>query len=230
FSLTARPLEATPPVVPAGLPADLLRQRPDVAEAEQNLRAACAEIGVAQADFYPSVKLTGSAGFQSSGLGSVLDWSNRAWSLGPSISLPIFKGGQLRANLEKARARYDELEATYRKTVLNAYVDVEDALTDLHLRADAAASQAKAVAAAREYRRLTQIEYQTGVTDYLHVVNAEQTLLTNELSEAQILNQRMVSSVLLIKALGGGWEAPVSAPVEGASLSEQNLAENEPAI
>jgi len=89
-------------------------------------------------------------------------------------------------------------------------LDVEDSLTDLHLRADAAEAQSKAVNAAREYLRLTQIEYQSGVTDYLHVVNAEQTLLTNELSEAQILNQRMISTVRLIKALGGGWEAPAS--------------------
>lgn len=207
FSLDARPVAATPPVISAGLPADLLRQRPDVAEAEQNLVAACAEIGVAKADFFPAVRLTGSAGFQSSDLGSVLDWSNRAWSIGPSISVPIFKGGQLQANLRKAKARYDELEATYRNKVLSAFVDVEDSLTDLHMRADAAQAQAKAVAAGREYLRLTQIQYHSGVIDYMRVVNAEQTLLTNELSEAQILNQRMVSTVLLVKALGGGWNS-----------------------
>jgi len=207
FSLPVRPLTGAPPVIPAGLPADLLRQRPDVAETEQNLMSASAEIGVAQADFFPSVRLTGSAGYQSDDIKNLLDWHNMAWSVGPSVSLPIFKGGQLRANLEKARARYTELEATYRNSVLSAFVDVEDSLTDLHMRADAAQSQSRAVDAAREYLRLTQIEYQTGVTDYLHVVNAEQTLLSNELSEAQILNQRMVSTVLLIKALGGGWEA-----------------------
>jgi len=217
FSLDVRPLNTTPLVIPAGLPADLLRQRPDVAEAEQNLVAASAEIGVAKADFFPAVKLTGSAGFQSADIKNVLDWRNLAWSVGPSVSLPIFKGGQLRASLRKAKARYDELEATYRNKVLSAFVDVEDSLTDLHMRADAAESQAKAVAAAREYLRLTQIQYETGVTDYLHVVNAEQTLLTNELSEAQILNQRMVSTVLLIKALGGGWDSQPSAPTEGAN-------------
>ncbi|MDX9974172.1 MAG: efflux transporter outer membrane subunit [FCB group bacterium] len=207
FTLDPRPLDATPPVVPAGMPADILLRRPDVAEAEQNLVSASAEIGVAQAEFFPSVKLTGSAGFQSSDIKSVLDWSNRTWSLGPSVSVPLFKGGQLKANLQQARARYDELEASYRQTVLSAFVDVEDALTDLHMRADAAEAQAKAVAAAREYLRLTQIEYQSGVVDYLNVVNAEQTLINNELTEAQILNQRMVSTVLLMKALGGGWQA-----------------------
>ena len=216
FSLPVRPLAGTLPVVPAGLPSDLLRQRPDVAESEQNLAAACAEIGVAQADFYPSVKLTGSAGFQSSDIQDVLDWGGATASFGPSLSLPIFKGGQLKANLEKARARHEELDAVYRSRVLSAFVDVEDALTDLHWRADAADAQGKAVDAAREYLRLVQIQYESGVTDYLHVVIAEKTLLNNELTEAQILNQRMVSSVLLIKAIGGGWDAETPVPQETA--------------
>ena len=221
FSLDVRPLTAMPLVIPAGLPSDLLRQRPDVTEAEQNLVSACAEIGVAEADFFPSVKLTGSAGFQSSDIKNVLDWSNRTWSFGPSVSLPILKGGQLKANVQKAKARYDELEATYRAKVLSAFVDVEDSLTDLHMRANAADAQAKAVIAARENLRLTKIQYQSGVTDYLHVVTAEQTLLTNELSEAQILNQRLVSNVLLIKALGGGWDSQSSAPVKETMSSTQ---------
>ncbi len=207
FSLEVRPLDTTPPEIPTGMPADLLRRRPDVAEAEQGLVAACAEIGVAKADFFPAVKLMGSAGLQGTDIENILDWENVAWSIGPSVSLPLFKGGQLRANLRKAKARYDELEATYRNKVLSAFADVEESLTDLRLRADAAESQAKAVAAAREYLRLARIQYESGVTDYLHVVNAEQTLLNNELAETQILNQRMVSTVLLIKALGGGWEA-----------------------
>jgi multidrug efflux system outer membrane protein len=191
-----------------------------VAEAEQNLVAACAQIGVAKAEFFPAVKLTGSAGFQSSDFKTVLDWRNRVWSFGPSISIPLFKGGQLRANLQQAKARYEELEATYRNSVLTAFTDVENALTDLHMRADTAEAQANAVAAAREYLRLTQLEYQTGVVDYLHVVNAEQTLMTNELSEAQTLNQRMASTVLLIKALGGGWESPPPPAAEGPLPSD----------
>jgi multidrug efflux system outer membrane protein len=220
FSLDVRPLNTTPPMIPAGLPADLLRRRPDVAEAEQNLVAACAEIGVAKADFFPAVRLTGSAGFQSTDIKNVLDWQDRVWSIGPSVSLPIFKGGQLRAKLRQAKARYDELEATYRNNVLSAFSDVEDSLTDLHARADAAEAQAKAVAAAREYLRLTQIQYQTGTVDYLQVIDAEQTLLTNELSEAQILNQRMASTVLLAKALGGGWEPQPSTSAKEAAPSD----------
>lgn len=222
FDLGVRPLDARPPEIPAGLPGDVLRRRPDVAEAEQNLAGACANIGVAQANFFPTVTLTGSAGFQSSGLTKLVSSQNLAWSMGPSINLPIFKGGQLRAELQKAKARYDELEATYRKTVLTAFGDVENSLTDLHLRADASEAQGKAVADAREYLRFTQMQYDTGTTDYLHVIDAEKTLLTNELSDADISGQRMVSTVLLIKALGGGWEPP-AAPVPEAERAENAL-------
>jgi len=225
FSLVVRPLDAMPPIIPAGLPSELLRRRPDVAEAEQNLMSASAEIGVAKAEFFPVVKLTGSAGFQNDELKNIFDWENFAWSIGPSVSLPIFKGGQLWSNLQKAKARYEELDAAYRAQVLSAFVDVEDSLTDLHMRAEAAGAQANAVTAAREYLRLIQIEYQSGITDYMHVVNAEQTLLTNELSEAQILNQRMISTVLLIKALGGGWDsqpAPAVKEEEGSDASGSN--------
>ncbi|HOV74275.1 MAG TPA: efflux transporter outer membrane subunit [Candidatus Hydrogenedentes bacterium] len=206
FSLEPHPLDAVPPIIPAGLPSDLLRRRPDVAEAERNLAAACAEIGVAKADFFPSISLTGTAGFQSVDAGDLLKWQQRTWSFGPNLSLPIFNGRRLRASLQKAQARYDELQATYRGTVLDAFRDVEDSLTDLHVRADEAENQAKAVDAAREYLKLTQIQYRAGTIDYLQMIDAERTLLTNELSAAQILSQRMVSTVLLIKALGGGWE------------------------
>ncbi len=214
FALDARPLDAAPPEIPAGLPGDLLRRRPDIAEAEQNLVAASANIGVAQADFFPTVTLTGSAGLQSSDLKKLVSSQGLAWSFGPNINLPIFKGGQLRANLQKAKARYDELEAVYRKTVLGAFGDVENSLTDLHLRADASEAQGKAVADAREYLRFTQLQYDTGVTDYLHVIDAEKTVLTNELSDAELAGQRMISTVLLIKAVGGGWEPPPDAVPE----------------
>lgn len=206
FSLATRSLAAIPPVVPSGLPADLLRRRPDIAASEQNLAAACAEIGVAQAEFFPKVSLTGSAGFQSAQLEDILNWQSRTWSFGPSISLPIFKGGQLKANLEKAKARYDEMEATYRDNVLGAFKDVEDSLTDIHARTEEGESRARAVAAAREYLRLVQIQYDTGVFDYLNVIDAEQALLNNELSEIQVLNERMTATVVLIKSLGGGWD------------------------
>ncbi|OQB42814.1 MAG: Outer membrane protein OprM precursor [Candidatus Hydrogenedentes bacterium ADurb.Bin179] len=210
FSLDARTLDTDPPVLPAGLPADLLRRRPDLAVAEQNLAAACAEIGVAEANFFPSIKLVGSAGFQSAALEDILDWKSKTWSFGPSISMPIFQGGQLKASLEKAWARYDELQAAYRNSVLGAFRDVEDSLTDIHGRSDEAEAREKAVAAAREYLRLVQIQYDTGTIDYLDVINAEQTLLNNELSEVQALNERRIATVLLIKALGGGWDCQIA--------------------
>lgn len=208
FTLPPRTLDAVPPAVPAGLPGDLLRRRPDVAEAEQDLIAACAEIGVAKAEFFPKITLTGSAGFESSDVKDVLDWNSRFWSIGPGVSLPIFEGGKLRANLREAKARYDELLAAYRQSVLSAYVDVEDSLTDLHLRADQALAQEKALIASREYVRLTRIQYEGGLLDYLPIVDAEQASLSNELTTVKIRNERLISTVLLIKALGGGWEAP----------------------
>ncbi|MFA6242265.1 MAG: efflux transporter outer membrane subunit [Candidatus Hydrogenedentales bacterium] len=214
FALEERPLEGTPPVIPAGMPGDVLKRRPDVAEAEQDLASACAEIGVAKAEFFPTVKLTGTAGFESSDFKDVLDWSNRVWSIGPSVSLPIFEGGKLKASLRQAKARYDELEAVYRNTVLAAFGDVEDSLTDLHLRADQADAQSKSVEAAREYHKLTKIQYDTGIVDYLQLVDAERTLLDNELSAVKILNERMISTVLLVKSIGGGWDSQTATPVD----------------
>ena len=143
------------PVLPTGLPADLLRRRPDVAVAEHNLASASAKIGIAEAEFYPTVRLTGAAGFQSLDLQHALDWEQRVWSIGPSVSFPIFEGGRLEANLAQAKARFDELLANYRGTVLLAIRDVEDSLTDLHHRSDMAAAQERAVAASREYVRLS---------------------------------------------------------------------------
>jgi len=173
FSLNVRPLDATPPVIPAGLPANVLKRRPDVAEAERNLAVASAQIGVAKANFFPVVKLTGAAGFESTDIQHALDWRNRIWSLGPSVALPIFEGGQLRANLRQAKARYDEMQATYRNAVLGAFTDVENSLTDLHMRADEADAQEKAVTAAREYQQLTQVQYRNGLVNYLQVIDAK---------------------------------------------------------
>ena len=210
-TVAVMPLNLNPPGVPEILPAELLRRRPDVAEAEQNLVAANANVGVAIADFYPTLTLNAAAGFQSANLQSALNWEQRAWSIGPSLSAPIFEGGRLHASLEQARARYDELVATYRGTVLGALRDVEDSLTDLRLRAEAARVQELAVRSSREYLRLAELQYQQGLVSYLTVIDAERTLLNNELSAAQILNQRLVSTVLLVKAMGGGWETPTPA-------------------
>jgi multidrug efflux system outer membrane protein len=212
LDLPARPLDVAPPAIPAGLPVELLRRRPDVAEAEQNLIAASAQIGVAQAGFLPTVTLTGVGGMMSSDTSHLLEWSRRDWSLGAAASQPVFEGGLLTANLRQAQARYRELSATYRSTVLVAFQNVEDSLNDLHQQAEEARSLDRAVKEAREYLRLAQVQYQQGMVTYLIVIDAERTLLTNELAQAQTLNQQMTATVLLIKAVGGGWDAPAAQP------------------
>lgn len=206
------PLATPVPVIPAGLPAEMLGRRPDVASAELRLIAANANIGVAKANYYPKFMLTGTAGFATIDSSKMVDWESRVWSLAPSVSIPIFQGGRLDAELAQAKASYDESLAAFRAAVLGAYRDVEDALNDLRMRADAAASQARTLASARETFRLAELQYRNGLTNYLLVIDAGKTLLSNELSAAQIHNQRLVSSVQLIKALGGGWDKDAPVP------------------
>jgi len=215
FTVAANPLhESTPPAVPPGLPAQVLARRPDVAEAEQNVRAANAQIGVATAEFYPKFTITSSAGFESMDIATVFNWQSRVASILPSISIPIFQGGRLRANLAASKARYEQTVGTYVNQVLIAYGDVEDALTDLHAFSDEVGRLRDAVGASQSYLRLAQVQYRQGLADYLIVIDAERTLLANQLSLAQAVNLQMAASVHLIKALGGGW----SPAEESASL------------
>ena len=196
-----------PPVVPAGLPADLLRRRPDVAEAEQNLIAANANVGVATANFYPVFTLTGAAGFESVDFQHLFDWQSHIWQIGPNITVPLFEGGRLRGELEQTKQLFNQSLAAYRQQVLVAFQDVEDALSDLHHYADEADAVDVAVNSSSEYLRLSQIQYNNGIINYLTVIDAERTLLNNEITAAEIRNNRLVSTVLLIKAMGGGWDA-----------------------
>ena len=197
--------------MPAGLPVNLLERRPDVAEAEYRLAAANAQIGLAKADFFPTFSLTGNIGFQSVNTSNLLEWEKRAWAIGPAMNLPIFQGGRLTAALAQSKARYEEVMANYRTAVLGAFRDVEDQLSDLHLLAEKAKSLEETLVSAREYSRLTEIQYKQGLTTYLQVIDANQTLLTNELSAALAQSQRLSASVLLMKALGGGWKKTVEA-------------------
>jgi NodT family efflux transporter outer membrane factor (OMF) lipoprotein len=182
-----------------------LARRPDVAEAEQVVVAANAQIGVATAEFYPRFMLLSSAGFESANVETLFSWQSRVASIAPSISFPIFQGGRLRANLEATKARYQQAVAAYVNQVLVAYGDVEDALTDLHALTDEAGTLRDAVGASRNYLRLADVQYKQGLADYLIVIDAERTLLTNQLSLAQVVNRQMGASIRLIKALGGGW-------------------------
>jgi outer membrane protein, multidrug efflux system len=206
FAVAVNPLrEVSPPAVPPGIPAQLLARRPDVAEAEQNLVAANAQIGVATAEFYPRFTLTSSAGFESANIASLFTWQSRVASILPSVSIPIFQGGRLRANLDATKARYRQAVAAYTNQILVAYGDVEDALTDLHAFTDEVGSLREAVSASQDYLRFAQAQFKYGLVDYLIVIDAERTLLANQLSLAQAVNLQMGASVQLIKALGGGW-------------------------
>ena len=213
FAVAVNPLgEVSPPAVPPGLPAQLLARRPDVAEAEQNLVAANAQIGVATAEFYPRFTLTSSAGFQSADISTVFTWQSRVASILPSVSIPIFEGGRLRANLDATEARYRQAVAAYTNQILIAYGDVEDALTDLHALTDIVGSLREAVSASQDYLRFAQAQFKYGLVDYLIVIDAERTLLANQLSLAQAVNLQMGASIQLIKALGGGWNPTENGP------------------
>ena len=199
----------------AGMPAELLRRRPDVAAAEENLIAANANVGVAITQFYPAVSLVGSAGYENVNLMHLGSWEDAILAFGPSVSMPIFTGGKLDAQLKQSQAlRYQELVETYKSTLLTAFNDVETSLTDIHMYATSLEAQHTAVVDSREYLRLTQEEYVQGLQSQLNVLDAQRTLLTNEDVEQQLISNRLVSTVLLIKALGGGWDskAPLKTP------------------
>jgi len=197
--------QASPPSVPAGLPGDLLERRPDVASAERQLAAANARIGVAKAAFFPVVRLTGAAGFESADLGMLFSWESRIWEIGPSVTFPILEGGRNKANLDIANARYDEAVGHYRGQVLVAFQDVENALGDLRELSQQAAAQKLATDAAGRTLQLSQQQYARGSVTYLEVLDAERSLLASQRACAQIAGQRLQATVQLIKALGGGW-------------------------
>jgi len=195
-----------PPTVPAGLPSQLLQRRPDIRAAEQNLRSANAEIGVAEASFYPTFELTGAAGFETIGTDMFADWQNRVLSIGPSISAPLFTGGRLKSNLAATKSKYDETLASYRQSILVALRDVEDALLDLRAYAKQRAAVNAALTAANDTSRLARLRYDKGLASYFEVVDADRTVLNTRLSLARIDGERLISTVILLKALGGGWK------------------------
>ena len=205
FSLAENPLDLAPPVIPPGLPSELLERRPDVAESERLLASQNARIGIAKAAFFPVIRLTGAAGLESGDISTLFNWQSRAWSLGPSISLPIFEGGRNAANLKRSKAAYEEAVARYRERVLVAFQEVEDGLSGLRILAAQHAAQARAVAAATRTAEVSNKRYQAGLVSYLEVVESDRTKLQTESEAVQILGQRFVTSVQLVKALGGGW-------------------------
>ena len=205
FSVSSRPSSDFLPTLRAGLPAEVLNRRPDVRAAEQDLRAANASIGVAEAAFYPNFSLTASGGLQAMDVSRFLDWENRILSLGTGLVAPIIDGGRNRANYQAARSRYDEALAKYRQTLLIALREVEDALVDLKGLAKSYASISAALKSARDTRQLSQERFDNGLTSYLEVVDADRTVLQTRLTLSQLEAQQRITLAALAKALGGGW-------------------------
>jgi multidrug efflux system outer membrane protein len=205
FSLPRSPFDGLPPFIPPGLPAELLVRRPDIAEADRNVAAATAQIGIARTAYLPKMALTGGAGFESVALGSLFGWQNAIASLAASAVAPLFNGGRNRAGVDEATAAFRGSLAQYEKTVLIAYQEVEDQLAALRILSGEAQSEADAVADAQGAVEIATNRYEAGLVGYLDVLFAQSTLLSNERIAAQISGQRMVATVALVRALGGGW-------------------------
>jgi NodT family efflux transporter outer membrane factor (OMF) lipoprotein len=213
FKAPVRVLDVLPPAVPLTLPSELLQRRPDIAIAERQVAAANAQIGIAKAAFYPSISLGAGGGFQSRDIGKLLDAPSAIWSIGLSVLEPVFAGGRNHARLDAARAAYDENVANYRETSLVAFQQVEDALSGLTALASASDSQQRAVSDAGRSLTLANARYTGGLVTYLDVITAQEQVLNNERLATQIQGQRLVTSVLLVKALGGGWDSASIAAV-----------------
>jgi NodT family efflux transporter outer membrane factor (OMF) lipoprotein len=198
-------IDMSPPAVPLALPSQLVERRPDVAAAERRVAAANAQIGVAQAAFFPTLALTASGGLESSTLNTLLTLPSRFWAIGPALAQTVFDGGRRRSVKEQALAAYDGTVALYRQSTLTAFQDVEDNLAALRVLADEAVQARAAVTSANRSLELANNQYVGGVTTYLEVITAQTAALANQITAANVLTRRMTASVLLIKALGGGW-------------------------
>ncbi len=203
-------LKSTLPPIPVGLPSELLLRRPDLAAAESGLKAANAKIGVAKSAFFPAISLTGSAGYASAAIDDLFLHDSRAWAISPSIYLPLFQGGRNRANYQRSQAAYEETVAGYRQSILTALREVQDALTASQRLSEQSEAIARAVASARQVRKLAEERYLAGRTSYLEVIDAQRTALAVERNSAALAGQRWITRVALIRALGGGWDGPSS--------------------
>jgi NodT family efflux transporter outer membrane factor (OMF) lipoprotein len=206
FSLPARPLDTRPPDIPAGLPSQLLERRPDIAAAERRVAEANEQIGIAKAAYYPTFILNASVGFEGTSFGNLLNASSLLWAVGASITQTIFDGGRRRATSDAAFAAYDATVAGYRQTTLTAFQQVEDNLAALRILEQEAEQQRRAVESAQLSLQLSTNRYRGGVDNYLQVITAQTVTLTNQRTEIDILRRRIDASVLLVKALGGGWD------------------------
>jgi NodT family efflux transporter outer membrane factor (OMF) lipoprotein len=205
FSLPASPLNLAPPDVSAGLPSELLERRPDIAAAERRVAEANDQIGIARAAYFPTVLLSASAGFLGDSITNWFTWPSRFWAVGPSMAETLFDGGRRRATSTAARANYDATVANYRESALTAFQQVEDNLAALRILGQEAQQQKEATASAEESLQIFNNRYIGGRDPYLQVLTAQTIALQNERNDVDILRRRMDASVLLVKALGGGW-------------------------
>jgi NodT family efflux transporter outer membrane factor (OMF) lipoprotein len=205
FSVSAEPLKEQTPVVPVGVPSQLLERRPDIAAAERRVAEANAEIGVTRAAFFPTLTLSAAAGFESSSIASWLTWPARFFSIGPTLSQTLFDRGRRAAATEQAWAEYDANVASYRQTVLTALQEVEDNLAALRLLETERQEQEGAVTSSAKTLDLANERYKSGIDSYLNVITAQTTLLASERTAAELRMEQMTATVELIKALGGGW-------------------------
>jgi len=215
FHLAPHELQSTePPALNAGLPSDLLERRPDIAEAEREMAIANAQIGIAKAAYYPSLNLFGTGGWQASDIAKLANVQSTFWAVGANIAESIFTGGARRAQVQFSQANYDATVSNYRGTVLEAFREVQDSLTGLTVLDQAYQSQQQAVDASRRSLDISTNRYKGGLVSYLDVVAAQQNVLSNEQELAILQGQKLVTSVLLIKALGGGWDASSLAAIQ----------------
>jgi NodT family efflux transporter outer membrane factor (OMF) lipoprotein len=205
FSLPSLPLRASPPVVPPGLPSDLLERRPDVAASERRMQESNAQIGVAKSAYYPLVTLSGGGGFESGVITTLIQGPSGLWSFGAAASETIFDAGKRHAMTQQAQSAYRESIDNYRQTVLTAFQEVEDNLAALRILQDEEVVQQSAVTSAEHSLALSINRYKGGIVNYLEVITAQNAALADEVTEVSIQTRRMEASVLLVKAIGGGW-------------------------
>jgi NodT family efflux transporter outer membrane factor (OMF) lipoprotein len=206
-SIPAAPIKSLPPNIPTGIPSDLLQRRPDIAASERQMAAANEQIGIARAAFFPTLLLTGSAGLESGSIADWFTWPSRIWSVGPQVAETAFDAGRRHAESDLARADFDVSVANYRQTVLTAFQQVEDNLAALRVLANETRAEDDAIKAAQESLDISTYQYKAGVANYLQVITAQTFVLQNQLTSVNIHTRRMAASVLLIEAMGGGWNA-----------------------
>jgi len=219
FAITEKTAAMVLPVIQSGVPSALLERRPDIAASERRLAQANSEVGLARAAFYPQVLLSAALGLEGSKITNWLNWPSRLWAVGPSVAQTLFDGGRRRAVLQESTANYDAFVADYRQEVLTAFQQVEDNLASLRILEDEAERQRRAVEAARESEKLSFNRYKGGLVTYLEVVTAQSIRLQNERVAVGVERRRLEASVLLIRALGGGWNA--SSLPQPAELTEK---------